>query len=454
MAALERRALGEEPPAAGPGRATVQTAEVLERARSEPDRASPDVGRERIHAKMDALERRGPTDGHRTLFESQINRAPTERETALETKLAKLTPRPAAEAAPESRQRPPDRPADRPSTGQTPSEVDSPPGPTRADHSTEPLSRPPEERAAVPDRMPDDLRPSAAVPPERTPAHKPTFPLYARASFDAELRHGADQNPGSWSDPASGPSSDYPDDRPDRSTEAVREPAAQVDATPSDGTRHESPSRKPDGSPWPETPLSVMKPLPRLDDSKIGRGESGLIESVDGKSARDYLHTLTDERTQGYRDARVDGTIPKSAVSPVTSTLLDRRTGLLYEAVNRGDRVPTDLHPVLQERLDGLRAAAKENPHAYRYRDGTTGGFPHFSTAGTHAEVHNASRALFDRAALGHETTSASLSEMIVDNRFPYRPNDKSAAPCCANCTAILGGDGGVESIPGKLTNG
>ncbi|WP_248836921.1 YwqJ-related putative deaminase [Frankia sp. AgKG'84/4] len=197
-----------------------------------------------------------------------------------------------------------------------------------------------------------------------------------------------------------------------------------------------------------------MKPLPRLNESRIGRSESGLIESVDGRSARDYLHTLTDERTQGYRDARLDGTIPKSAVAPVTSTLLDRRTGLLYEAVNRGDRMPTDLHPVLQERLDALQAAAKESPNAYQYRDGTTGGFPHFSTAGTHAEVQNASRALFDRTALGHETTKTSLSEMIVDNRFPYRPDSNSAAPCCANCTAILGGNVGVESIPGKLTNG
>ncbi|WP_165818267.1 YwqJ-related putative deaminase [Frankia canadensis] len=154
---------------------------------------------------------------------------------------------------------------------------------------------------------------------------------------------------------------------------------------------------------------------------------------------------------QGYRDARQDGTIPKSRAAPVTSVLLDRRTGLLYEAVNRGKEVPDDLHPVLQSRLDELRATARARPDGYQYADGTRGGYPHFSTPGTHAEVQNTSRALHDREAMGYQVNVGSLDEMLVDNRFPYRPDSKSSAPCCPNCTAILGGETGVDSLPGKL---
>ncbi|WP_157472813.1 YwqJ-related putative deaminase [Frankia sp. EAN1pec] len=210
-------------------------------------------------------------------------------------------------------------------------------------------------------------------------------------------------------------------------------------------------SVKPDGSPWPESPLNRIEPLPKLNETDLRRGESGLIESVDGTPIRDYLHGLADERTDGYLDARRDGTVAKSEVAPVTSVLLDTRTGRIYEAVNQGKEIPKDLHSILQERLDGLVVAAKENPDAYRHRFGESSGFPHPSAAGTHAEVLNVSRALYDREAMGYQVSAESLGEMLLDNRFPYRPEGKMMAPCCPNCTAILGGDGGVESIPGKL---
>ncbi|WP_206779350.1 YwqJ-related putative deaminase, partial [Frankia sp. EI5c] len=149
----------------------------------------------------------------------------------------------------------------------------------------------------------------------------------------------------------------------------------------------------------------------------------------------------------GYLDARQDGTVAKSEVAPVTSVLLDTRTGRVYEAVNQERVIPTDLHPILQERLDSLVAEAAENPEAYQYRNGDKGGFPHFDIPGRHAEVLNTSRALYDREAMGYQVTPESLSEMIVDNRFPYRPPEKTA-PCCPNCTAILEG---IDSIPGMI---
>ncbi|MCM3882849.1 YwqJ-related putative deaminase [Frankia sp. R82] len=201
----------------------------------------------------------------------------------------------------------------------------------------------------------------------------------------------------------------------------------------------------------PEAPLTKVQPLPRLTESQVDRSENGLIEKIDGKPVREYLHDLADERRQGYWDARDDHSIPKSRVAPVVSDLLDKRTGLLYESTN-SITAPEDLHPILRERLNTLKREAQQNPQGYQYPRGDRGGYPHFSVAGSHAEVLNVSRALHDRERMGYQVSAESLSEMLVDNYFPYRPDEKSAAPCCANCTAILGDRSGVESIPGKLS--
>lgn len=234
--------------------------------------------------------------------------------------------------------------------------------------------------------------------------------------------------------------------QPDQTTTNEGLPESTSARDPADGSpRHGeiSPTR---------SPLDREKLLPTLSEDQVRRGPDGLIDSIDGRSANDYLHQLAGERRQGYQDARENGSIPRSEVAPVVSDLLDRRTGRLYESVNSAEP-PRDLHPILQERLDQRNRTAEGNPEGYEYSDGTRGGYPHFSVAGTHAEVHNASRALHDREALGYPATSDSLHEMTVDNYFPYRPSEKSAAPCCANCTAILGDSEGVESIPGKISN-
>jgi hypothetical protein len=205
-------------------------------------------------------------------------------------------------------------------------------------------------------------------------------------------------------------------------------------------------STRPDGSPWPESPLSRLRQPPGLGDAVAVRDENGLIKSVDGTAVRDQLRDITDERRIEYRNARDAGTIPKQDAAPVVSVLLDTRTGRMYESVNQGGAIPTDLHPVVQSRLDTLVSDAKANPNVYRYDDGESGSFPHFSAPGSHAEVLNVSRALYDREAMGYPVTSKSLGELIIDNRFIYRPDEKMAAPCCPNCTAIIGG---IDSIPG-----
>jgi hypothetical protein len=240
-------------------------------------------------------------------------------------------------------------------------------------------------------------------------------------------------------------SGDHADDS-DVGTDAVR---VADETGAASGVDHAARSTAPDGSPWPESPLSEIEPLPSLDEAEIGRDEKGLIDSIDGQPVDAYVQGLTDQRAESYLEGWRDGDIRATEVKPVFSVLLDTGTGRLYEAVNQpGGEIPNDLHPVLQERLDGLREFAAANPDAYRYPRGDTGSYPHFDTPGTHAEVQNVSRALYDREAMGYEVTPETLGEMLIDNRFPYGKDPGKAAPCCPNCTAVLGG---VQSIPGML---
>ena len=134
---------------------------------------------------------------------------------------------------------------------------------------------------------------------------------------------------------------------------------------------------------------------------------------------------------------------------------MDRRTGELFEGNNRmlGRTMPDNLHPTLQQRLDSMAESANNNPTAFNHgtnSDGTPiqNGFPHPDTPGTHAEVAAANQALWEREARGLPTDDAALADMSVDNRFIYGGKADELAPCCANCTSILGP---VESFAGKL---
>jgi hypothetical protein len=140
----------------------------------------------------------------------------------------------------------------------------------------------------------------------------------------------------------------------------------------------------------------------------------------------------------------------------VVSVAYDRLTGRLYEGVNTVvDDIPDDLHPVLQARLNSILDEASANPGGYDHRRTGSdperfGDWPHPDDPGTHAEVYAVNRALRDREAMGHEVTEETLREIVVDNRWLTGGRAESPAPCCANCTIILGGpENGVDVYAG-----
>ncbi|MFB4285336.1 hypothetical protein ACBJ59_59485 [Nonomuraea sp. MTCD27] len=178
-----------------------------------------------------------------------------------------------------------------------------------------------------------------------------------------------------------------------------------------------------------------------------------LINRVNGQPVHEYVQQVIDQRNALYRELRHTDpdNFRRSATGRMHSLAFDRRTGLLFEADNGtiAHNIPTDLHPTLQRRVGELQDYADRNPTAYTYRDGTQGGLPHPDTLGTHSEVVATNKALWAREAIGAPTSEAHLSEIVIDNRRLFGGGAGSPAPCCPNCTAILGP---IDSIPGKAT--
>jgi hypothetical protein len=279
-------------------------------------------------------------------------------------------------------------------------------------------------------------------PPDRVPADDPA----QREPALVGGREAADEA-GAGTGPAGPHGGDGPGDLPPGDL-------PPGDLPPGDGPRPIDPdarSQAPDGSSWPETQLERINPLPTPAQLDLHRGADGLVDQINGRPVDQYVTELSLERAAAFREAGFS----RGQVGPVTSVVFDRLTGRLYEGTNTlvPNRVPSDLHPVLQVRLNELEAQAARSPDGYVYnvdpRTGApvTGGYPHFSVPGTHAEVQAVNRALYDREAMGYRVTPESLRELVADNRFAYGQNPGRMAPMCPNCAAILGDP---QSLVGK----
>jgi YwqJ-like deaminase len=255
-----------------------------------------------------------------------------------------------------------------------------------------------------------------------------------------------------------------------------------------------APSSKPLGS--------GTKKLEQIDESRVKRGDDGLISHVDGKPVKQYLSEVAGGRANQYHDthqadmakkgpaqaayqekkaqfeadkkaygekvqqlknegrASEIGDLPKpkapkppkiedsginpNSMGPVTAASMDRRTGAIYEGVNGrpGDHA-TPLHPVMEQRYNDLekrRADPNEQLH---------GDHPlrHAEVKATNELMWERQRA-YERGELPHPPNEHTLKEMPVDNYFPFG-NEVRQAPCCANCNVMLHG---VPSNAGRYT--
>jgi hypothetical protein len=163
----------------------------------------------------------------------------------------------------------------------------------------------------------------------------------------------------------------------------------------------------------------------------LDRGPSGLIESVNDEPARERLAGMMDERAKRYRSLQGNG-LSRNNVGTVVSMLMDLRTGRLYEGANhlygKHPKPPTDLHPLLQDKLNAILEAGRRDPNGYVYGvdpvtgEVDSGPYPHYSEPGTHSEVQAANQALWDREAIGYEVTPETLRNLSWTTGFRTAP--------------------------------
>ncbi|ASU60910.1 YwqJ-related putative deaminase [Nocardiopsis dassonvillei] len=191
--------------------------------------------------------------------------------------------------------------------------------------------------------------------------------------------------------------------------------------------------------PMPEDPKRGHV-LERIDEDRVTRDESGLIDTVDGQNVTDYLRELMDQRDRDTHTLLQETSLSKGDLGragAVQSLVLDRRTGNLVEAINgRPDDVieSSDLHPLLKAKLAELyeggpyqlyQGGEPWKTHPTRMNDDPL----------RHAEIKAANELLWMRGGAGLDASA--LRDFQLDNRFTNRKNN-NIAPCCPNCTFLI----------------
>lgn len=245
----------------------------------------------------------------------------------------------------------------------------------------------------------------------------------------------------------------------DRAPDSADGPAADVDdvatahgTDPADGSSGRNAAV--DVTLHTDSDLPVVAPghgvLGAIDESRLTRDSSGLISQVDGVPLAEHLTDLSHHRAASFREARAAGAVTVAEVGKVTSSAIDTRTGLLAEGTNglRSSALQLDeLHPLLAERYRQAHAAP-EFPATSR--DGTAGPEPRpfpapYDPLG-HAEVKAVNELLWRRGA---DAPPQALTEIRVENYFPFRGDGVKSAPCCASCAMMLAD---VKSGVGRFT--
>ncbi|MFH8408755.1 toxin glutamine deamidase domain-containing protein [Streptomyces sp. NPDC018019] len=231
------------------------------------------------------------------------------------------------------------------------------------------------------------------------------------------------------------------------------------------------------------------------DTGRVELDDNGLITSVDGKTVREYVQEMSEERARRHAEMRDADDGPCSALA------IDRRTGLITEGLN-GD--PDDairlkhLHPLLRKNYLGMAAwmhpimasegsvlignriapdgsaARDENGKVIPNSEMVYTGRAYFDDPLRHAEVKAVNELLWARQRKheedwrkehGEDSTPPPLSREVLDEmRFDPRWIETAvvkrgknkgniihsvgeSAPACPNCNGVLQG---VPSYAGR----
>ncbi len=292
------------------------------------------------------------------------------------------------------------------------------------DHGREGAAR----HTTDPAGSPEERRPVGQRGPIHADGPAVTTRIDLTASHNGEPVEGAPRN------------HEAPSGEPPRTTSHVQQEASAT--TPGDPVTGSSTRALDVLNRLPGAELSQLVPLPTLGDGglPVRRGESGLIDAVrvggEWVDVKNFVGRLADERTKLWKQYSADPAHPeirKQLVQPCISVAVDRRTGELSEGHNRLKVTMALVHPLLRARIADYVARCEASGTIHEW--GTP--YLHPSAPGEHSEIFSVNELLWRREAVGIMVDDATLAELRIDNRFPWIRGG-SAAPCCANCAAII----------------
>ncbi|MET3132253.1 hypothetical protein AAKU55_002525 [Oxalobacteraceae bacterium GrIS 1.11] len=171
--------------------------------------------------------------------------------------------------------------------------------------------------------------------------------------------------------------------------------------------------------------LTEVKPLQKgigaENDAKLAGASTAALESQLADSVATRAESLATKGGSGY--------LSRSQRGPVLTGVMDPHTGEIFYGLNQG-KIPTDLHPLMQQRLDAYLEA--------------TGGVtpPRAGIPGSHSEISALDQAIKAREALtGIPVVDSDLSNFLLHNRALIGERSIiGIPPRCANCAAITNG--------------
>ncbi|WP_413753737.1 hypothetical protein NRF20_31645 [Streptomyces sp. R-74717] len=244
-----------------------------------------------------------------------------------------------------------------------------------------------------------------------------------------------DPGPGGH-DPEGTSPHDHTDDGTHHSERDIREPGGSL---ADDAARRAADPVRIGDEPLPP-PGPGNKFLGQLPESRLTRDADGLITHVDGRNFEHFLKDLSFQRGAAYKEAKELGTFPRKQVGACVGSVMDLRTGMVFEGINGkfDNIIPADrVHPTIAARYESIADSAPAPDHPLG-----------------HAEVKAANELLWERKKLGLPDGEAALSELRASVEFPYLPHMKTELPgrpaaFCANCNIMLDG---VDSLQGRFT--
>lgn len=162
-----------------------------------------------------------------------------------------------------------------------------------------------------------------------------------------------------------------------------------------------------------------------------GMADGGMPHPVAASSTalESQLADAVGARAESLATKGASGYLSRSQRGPVLTGVMDPQTGEIFYGLNQG-KIPTNLHPIVQKRLDAYLEA--------------TGGVtpPRAGIPGSHSEISALDQAIRARELLtGVPVVESDLSSFFLHNRALIGERRViGIPPRCANCAAITNG--------------